>query len=80
MLSFCFTVFFTGCSAKKILKSLFHRERLRINQETLQILVFPAMFLRLVKKTALNFLFNVLSFVQGALQRRVWTTYFAEQL
>ena len=35
----------------------FHRERLRIDQETLQISVFVSMFLSLVKKTALRFLF-----------------------
>ena len=33
-----------------------HRERLRIDQETLQISVFASMFLSLVKKTALHFL------------------------
>ena len=44
----------------------FHRERLRIDQETLQISVFVSMFLSLVKKTALHFLFAVLSYMQGA--------------
>ena len=40
----------------------FHRERLRIDQETLQISVFVSMFISLVKKTALHFLFAVLSY------------------
>ena len=44
-----------------------HRERLRIYQETLQISVFASMFLSLVKKTALHFLFTALSYVHGAL-------------
>ena len=45
----------------------FHRERLRIDQKTLQISVFVSMFLSLVKKTALHFLFDAhMSYVQGA--------------
>ena len=36
------------------------------------------MFLSLVNKTTLHFLFTVLSYVQGALQKRVLATYFAE--
>ena len=58
ILSFYCTVLFTGSSAKKTLKSLLHTERLRITQETLQISLFASMFLSLVKKTALQFLFN----------------------
>ena len=65
MLSLYCTVLFTGCSV------LLHRERLRITQETLQICLLALMFLSLVKKTALHFLFTVLSYVQGALQNRV---------
>ena len=78
ILSFYCTVLFTGSSAKKTLKSLLHTERLRITQETLQISLFASMFLSLVKNTALHFLFTVLSHVQGALQKRVLTTYFTE--
>ena len=37
------------------------------------------MFLSLVKKTALHFLFTVLSYGQGALQKRVLTTYFPKK-
>ena len=48
-LSFYCTVLFIVCSAKKALKNILHRERLRIDQETLQISVFPSMFLSLVK-------------------------------
>ena len=44
----------------------------RITQESFQISLFASMFLSLVKKTAL------LSYVQGALQKRVLTTYFTE--
>ena len=40
--------------------------------ETLQILLFASMFLSLVKKTASHVLFTVLSYVQGARQKRVW--------
>ena len=68
---FLLTVLFTVCSDKKTLKSRLQRERLRITQETLQISLFASMFLSLVKKTALHFLFTVLSYVQGALQKRV---------
>ena len=80
ILSFYCTVLFTGCSAKKALKSLLHRERLRITQETLQISLFASMFLSLVKKTTLHFLFTVLSYVQGALKKKVWTTYLTEHV
>ena len=75
---FLLTVLFTVCSDKKTLKSRLQRERLRITQETLQISLFASMFLSLVKKTALHFLFTVLSYVQGALQKRVWATYFTK--
>ena len=75
---FLLTVLFTVCSDKKTLKSRLQRERLRITQETLQISLFASMFLSLVKNTALHFLFTVLSHVQGALQKRVLTTYFTE--
>ena len=51
------------------MKSLLHRERLKINHEILEIALFASMFLSLVKKTALHFLFTVLSYVQGALQK-----------
>ena len=51
ILSFYCTVLFTGCSAKKALSNIFHRKRLRIDQETLQISVFASMLLSLVKKT-----------------------------
>ena len=71
ILSFYCTVLFTVCSAKKTLKNILHRERLRIDQETLQISVFASMFLSLVKQTALHFLFTLLAYVQGALQKRV---------
>ena len=80
ILSFYCTVLFTVCSAKKTLKNILHRERLRIDQETLQISVFASVFLSLVKQTALHFLFTLLSYVQGALQKRVWTTYFTEHV
>ena len=60
MLSFYCTVLFPGCSAKEALKNILHRKRLWIYQETLQISVFASMFLSLVKKTALHFLFSVL--------------------
>ena len=43
-LSLYCTVSFTGCSAKKTLKSLLHWERLRITQETLQISLFASVF------------------------------------
>ena len=76
--SFYCAVLFIGCSAKKTLKSLLHRERLRKTRETLQISLFGSMFLILVKKTALHFLFTVLSYVQGALQKKVRTTYFTK--
>ena len=56
--------FYLQCALRKM--GTFHRERLRIDQETLQISVFVSMFLSLVKKTALHFLFAVLSYVQGA--------------
>ena len=56
--SFYCTVVLTECSAKKTLKSIHHRERLRIIQETLQISLFASMFLSLVKKSALHFLFT----------------------
>ena len=36
------------------------------------------MFLILVKKTALHFFFIVLSYVQGALQKKGRTTYFTK--
>ena len=72
ILSFFCTVLFTGCSVKKILK--------RINQEILHIFVFASMFVSLVKKTALHFLFTVMSYVQGALWRKVWTSYFTEHV
>ena len=75
---FLLTVLFTVCSDKKTLKSRLQRERLRITQETLQISLFASMFLSLVKKTALHFLFILLPYVQGALQKRVLTTYFTE--
>ena len=39
--------------------------------ETLKILLFASMFLSLVKKTALHFLFTVLSYVHGARQKSV---------
>ena len=65
------TILFTECSAKKTLKSLLHRERLKINHEILEKALFASMFLSLVKKTALHFLFTALSYVQGALQKRV---------
>ena len=68
---FLLTVLFTVCSDKKTLKSRLQRERLRITQETLQISLFASMFLSLVKKTALHFLFTILSYVQGDLQKRV---------
>ena len=68
---FLLTVLFTGCSDKKTLKSLLQRERLSITQETLRISMFASMFLSLVKKIALHFLFTVLSYVQGALQKRI---------
>ena len=42
ILSFYCTILFTGCSAKKTLKSLLHRERLRITQETLQMSLFAS--------------------------------------
>ena len=71
ILYFYCTVLFTEWSAKKTLKRLLHRERLRITLETLQISLFASMFLSLVKKTALHFLFTVLSYVQGDLQNRV---------
>ena len=61
ILSFYCTVLFTRCSAKKTLKSLLQRERLKLTQETLQISLFASMFLSLVKNTALHFLFTVLS-------------------
>ena len=70
---FYFTILFTVCSAKKTLKSILHRERLRIIQETFQIALFASMFLSLVKKTVLNCLFTVLSYAQGALQKRIGT-------
>ena len=38
------------------------------------------MFLSLVKKTTLHFLFTVLSYVQGALKKKVWTTYLTEHV
>ena len=73
ILSFYCTVLFTGCSAKKTLKNLLHRERLLITQETLRISLFAFMFLSLVKKTTLHFLFTALPYAQGALQkRRLW--------
>ena len=50
--SFYCAVLFIGCSAKKTLKSLLHRDRLRKTRETLQISLFGSMFLILVKKTA----------------------------
>ena len=80
ILSFCCTVLFIVCSAKMTLKNILHRERLRIDQETLRISAFASMFLSLVKKIALHFFFIVLSYVQGALQKRVWTTYFTEHV
>ena len=55
-------------STSFLLHRLLHRACLRINQETLQITVFAALFLSLVKKAALHFLFTVLSYVEGALR------------
>ena len=65
-------------SAKKTLKSILHGDRLRITQETFQIALFASMLLSSVKKTALKFLFTVLSYVQGALRKRIGTTYLIE--
>ena len=78
ILYFYCTVFFTGCSAKKALKSLLHRKRLRITQKTLQISLFVSMLLSLVKKTALHFLFTALFYLQRALQKGVLTTFFTK--
>ena len=66
-----------GALPKRLWKDYFI-EHLRITQETLQISLFTSMFLSLVKKIALHFLFTVLSYVQGALQKRVSATYFTE--
>ena len=69
VLSFFCTVLFTGCSAKKALKSLLDRECIRITQETLQIALFASMFLNLAKKIALTF-FLVYCPIFGVLCKR----------
>ena len=78
ILPFYCTVLFTGCFAKKTLKNLLHRECLGITQETLPISLFASKFLSLLEKTALRFLFTVKSYVQSALQKKVWITYFTK--
>ena len=54
-----------------LLHGLIYQVLCQKNKETLQILLFASMLLSLVKKTALHFLFTVLSYVQGALQKSV---------